>query len=104
LAVNSWRRDANRSAAVAATGDASSSRPGAERDFEERIALAARLWRATPRELDVLRVLVWGDSNKEIALRFRCHVGSVERHVTSLLRKAQCDSRSRMIARFWTAM
>jgi DNA-binding CsgD family transcriptional regulator len=71
--------------------------------FEHRLAQIARLWGATRRESDVVRWLSLGDSNKEIALRLKCHESSVERHVTSLLRKARCDSRSRMVARFWTA-
>ena len=67
-----------------------------------RLRAAGKQWRATPRELDVLRGVVAGDSNKEIALRLGCHEGSVERHVTALLRKARCDGRSRLVARFWT--
>jgi DNA-binding CsgD family transcriptional regulator len=72
-------------------------------EFEQRLAYVAHMWGATTRETDVLRWVVLGDSNKEIALRLRCHEGNIERHVTSLLRKARCDGRSRMVARFWMA-
>lgn len=70
-------------------------------DLETRLLGAAARWRATRREVDVLRRLVLGDANKEIAARLSIHEGSVERHTTSLLRKAGCDSRTRLVARFW---
>lgn len=70
--------------------------------LQARLDGAARRWSVTPREREVLRLMVGGDSNKEIATKLGCHEGSVERHVTSLLRKARCDSRGRIIARFWT--
>jgi DNA-binding CsgD family transcriptional regulator len=72
--------------------------------LEDRLLEAVRRWSFTPREREVLRWLVAGDSNKEIALRLGCHEGSVERHVTSLLRKAKCDGRSRLVAWFWTRL
>jgi DNA-binding CsgD family transcriptional regulator len=76
-------------------------RPG-KSDGNARLRTAATRWGATKRELDVLGRLVVGDANKEIAVKLRLHEGSVERHVTSLLRKARCDGRSRLVARFWT--
>jgi DNA-binding CsgD family transcriptional regulator len=72
------------------------------KDFEARIQQATVAWRVTAREREVLRRVVRGDSNKEIALQLQCHEGSVERHVTSLLRKSRSDSRSRLVSRFWT--
>ena len=73
-------------------------------DFEARIQQAAMVWKVTAREREVLRRVVRGDSNKEIALQLQCHEGSVERHVTSLLRKSRCDSRSRLVASFWATL
>ncbi len=70
--------------------------------FERRLVSARQIWGTTPREFAVLRPLAMGDSNKEIAGRLGCHEGSVERHVTALLRKARCDSRARLVARFWS--
>jgi DNA-binding CsgD family transcriptional regulator len=67
----------------------------------QRLSVVAGSWGITAREMEVLRWLVSGDANKEIALKLRIHEGSVERHVTSLLRKARCDSRGRLVARFW---
>jgi len=68
--------------------------------LESRLAEASRRWRLTARECEVLRAVVDGDAGKEIALKLRMH----ERHVTHLLKKARCDSRSRLIARFWTRL
>ena len=70
--------------------------------FERRLGFVSQSWGATPREVDVLRWVVLGDSNKEIALRLKCHEGSIERHVTSLLRKSRCGNRSRLVAQFWS--
>ena len=67
-----------------------------------RLGEVGQRWRITRREAEVLARVVAGDANKEIALKLGVHEGSVERHVTSLLRKALCDSRSRLVARFWT--
>jgi hypothetical protein len=49
-------------------------------DFEPRIQQAAVTWRVTAREREVLP------------------------HVTSLLRKSRCDSRSRLVASFWATL
>ena len=68
-----------------------------------RLVDVQRRWGVTHRELEVLRWVVSGDSNKEIALKVRLHESSVERHVTALLRKAKCDARSRLVACFWTS-
>jgi DNA-binding CsgD family transcriptional regulator len=73
-----------------------------ESENAARLRAAATRWGTTKRELEVLGRLVVGDANKEIATKLRLHEGSVERHVTSLLRKARCDGRSRLVARFWT--
>jgi DNA-binding NarL/FixJ family response regulator len=71
-------------------------------DLEARLEAARRDWNVTARELDVLRQVVAGDGNKEIAVRLAIHESSVERHVGALLRKACCDTRTRLVAHFWT--
>ncbi len=76
----------------------------AKRAFAGRLGEASRRWHLTPRECDAPRGVVAGDAGKEIALKLGLHDRSVERHVTNILRKAGCDSRSRIIARFWTAL
>ncbi len=76
----------------------------ADRTLAGRLREARARWRLTPRECDVLRPVVTGEAGKEIALKLGMHDRSVERHMTNILRKARCDSRSRLIARFWTAL
>ncbi len=75
-----------------------------ESETTERARLKAleKSWTATRAEVSVLRWLVTGDSNKEIAAKLGRSEVSVERHVTSLLRKAHCDCRARLIAAFWS--
>jgi DNA-binding CsgD family transcriptional regulator len=56
-------------------------------------------WQLTARESEVLGELAAGRSNKEIAVRLDCSARTVDVHVSSLLRKAQCTSRAELIAR-----
>lgn len=72
-----------------------------ERTAEARIALANERWRLSRRQAEVLRGLVAGDGNKAIATRLGCTVGTVESHVTALLKKAGCDGRGLVVARVW---
>jgi DNA-binding CsgD family transcriptional regulator/PAS domain-containing protein len=63
---------------------------------------AATMWSLTSREREVLVLLARGATNKEISARLDCTVATVEAHVTHLLRKAGCESRSAVIARLLT--
>jgi DNA-binding CsgD family transcriptional regulator len=63
-------------------------------------ALSAR-WSLTARESEVLTHIVQGETNKTIAARLGCAERTVEVHVTHLLSKAQVESRSALIARFF---
>jgi DNA-binding CsgD family transcriptional regulator len=56
-------------------------------------------WQLTARESEVLGEVSAGRSNKEIAVRLDCSARTVDVHVSSLLRKAQCTSRAELIAR-----
>jgi DNA-binding CsgD family transcriptional regulator len=67
-----------------------------------RLEDAARRWRLTARERDVLAHLARGDANKDIATKLGCAVATVEIHVSAILRKARADSRARIVARYWT--
>jgi DNA-binding NarL/FixJ family response regulator len=55
---------------------------------------APRLAGITPRELDVLRLLVEGLTNRQIAERLVVSEHTVHRHVTSILRKLDVPSRA----------
>jgi DNA-binding NarL/FixJ family response regulator len=61
----------------------------------------AKTWSLTPRQAEVLALVVQGEANKTIAATLRCSVRTVEVHLTALFEKAQCDSRSELGARFW---
>ena len=63
-------------------------------------AIAA--WKLTPRQADVLELVVAGKANKEIANALDCADNTVELHVTRLLRKANVTSRGQLIAAFWS--
>lgn len=53
----------------------------------------------TPREKDVLRLLVEGRSNKQIASELALGIRTVETHVSSLLVKLDVSSRAEAVAR-----
>jgi DNA-binding CsgD family transcriptional regulator len=73
-----------------------------QNDLEGRLLQAVREWKLTRRQVDVLRELVVGESNKGIGEKLRCGESTVEFHVTSLLRKARVESRAALVARFWS--
>lgn len=58
-------------------------------------------WGLSSRETEVLAELARGGSNKEIAAALKISVKTTEIHVSSLLRKAGCTSRSELLARHW---
>jgi DNA-binding CsgD family transcriptional regulator len=70
-------------------------------DAEPRVAAAAAHWSLTPRQAEVLALVVRGEANKTIASTLGCSVRTVEVHLTALFEKAQCGSRSELGARFW---
>ncbi len=55
-------------------------------------------WGLTPREAEVLALVVAGASNKEIAAALYLSVRTVEKHVESLLRKCGARTRARLAA------
>jgi DNA-binding CsgD family transcriptional regulator len=69
---------------------------------ERRLSDVGAAWELTPRQAEVLRYLVKGNANKEIARSLDCAENTVELHVTQLLRKARVSSRAQLIARFWS--
>jgi DNA-binding NarL/FixJ family response regulator len=71
-------------------------------DPEPRLKLATRRFGLTPRQVDVLGLLARGLANKEAAANLGCAEGTIELHVTALLRKMDCCSRAQVAARFWT--
>jgi DNA-binding CsgD family transcriptional regulator len=64
-----------------------------------RAYAAARHWALTPRQTEVLALLVGGAANKSIAVSLGCAENTVEVHVTAILRRAQVGSRAELIAK-----
>lgn len=58
-------------------------------------------WKLTAREGEVLEQIAAGRSNKDIAMSLGCSARTVEVHVSSLLRKSGCGSRTELLARLW---
>lgn len=71
-------------------------------DLELRLPSAIEHAGLSEAESKVFRHLVAGDANKDVAAKLDCSVRTVEVHVTSILAKQKVDSRSRLIAWFWT--
>ena len=53
----------------------------------------------TPREVEVLRLLAQGHSNQAIAQELVVAVGTVKRHVNSIMSKLYVESRLQAVAR-----
>lgn len=70
----------------------------------DRLAIALQRWHLTPREARVLEPLVNGRPNKAIAAQIGCAERTVELHVTHILQRADVESRTALIAKFWTGL
>lgn len=73
-------------------------------DPAPRLVKAASLWRLTRRQTEVLGLLVRGRANKTIAATLACAESTIELHVTALLEKTQCESRTELVARIWSTI
>lgn len=67
-----------------------------------RVDRTVNAWQLTPRQADVLGLVVAGRTNKEIASELACAENTIELHVTRLLRKTNTASRTQLIAHFWS--
>jgi DNA-binding CsgD family transcriptional regulator/PAS domain-containing protein len=68
----------------------------------EPLAARARGWSLTRRQTTVLACIVAGLANKEIASRLDIAPGTVELHVSAILAKAHAESRSALVAAYWS--
>ncbi len=71
-------------------------------DITARLNTATTRWLLTPREAEVLGLLVRGRSNKEIASDLGCSPRTVEIHAAHLLEKSRHRSRAELISAFWS--
>lgn len=76
--------------------------PDREGDARSRLASVTPRWGLTPRQAGVLALVAQGESNRTVASRLGCSEKTVELHVSALLAKTRCSSRSQLVARFWT--
>lgn len=60
-----------------------------------------RKWKLSPRQAEVLGLVVRGNANKDIAEELGIAEGTVEAHVTAIMRKAGVDTRARLAAKYW---
>ena len=68
---------------------------------EARLRELAHHWAITPRQAEVLRLLLGGLGNKDIAVQLGISHRTVEIHLSSLLQKAKVETRAQLLARFW---
>ena len=72
--------------------------PVPRRRGEEAAPGALRALAITDREMEVLRLLAEGLSNKEIAARLYLSPRTVERHIANLTAKAGVERRAQLVA------
>lgn len=70
--------------------------------LKAQVGVAADRWSLTRRQREVLGMLVEGQSNLAIGAALAISLRTVEVHVTALLEKAHCVSRSALAARVFT--
>lgn len=68
---------------------------------EGRLQELTEEWQLSDRQRSVLALLVDGLGNREIAMRLGCSIGTIENHVTRLLKRAAVDNRAALTATFW---
>ena len=73
----------------------------AAKSFSEEAKRIAANWGLTQKQQEVLKPLVLGHSNKEIARFVGCSEVTVEYHLTQILARAGLSSRNRLVAAFW---
>jgi DNA-binding NarL/FixJ family response regulator len=66
-----------------------------------QVELAARRWGLSPRQTQVLELLVDGQANKSIAATLGVMDNTVEVHVSAIFAKAQASSRTALVALVW---
>lgn len=66
------------------------------------LSIVAERFGLTPREAEVASWLVRGATNRAIAVSLRCAERTVETHVSRILTKSECTSRSAFTAMCWT--
>jgi DNA-binding CsgD family transcriptional regulator len=76
--------------------------PSHRGEVQRQLGRGAARWALTPRQTEVLAEVVVGLTNKEIAAELACEEGTVEVHVSKLLKKSGAGNRAGLIARLWS--
>jgi len=71
--------------------------------LKRQVAIVNARWQLTPRQVEVLELLARGKSNSEIAAELEISERTVEVHLTAIFVRAQCKSRTELIANVWAA-
>jgi DNA-binding CsgD family transcriptional regulator len=69
--------------------------------IEDFLQAARAQWGFSPRERDVLRLVLQGESNKSIAKTLGCEERTVEQHMTNLLHKTGAKTRGMLVWWVW---
>jgi DNA-binding NarL/FixJ family response regulator len=75
--------------------------PDGVQSDEDALEQARLSWKLTRRQAEVLALLAQGQSNRLIASALTCSERTVELHIASLFKKAGCESRTALVAKFW---
>jgi len=75
-----------------------------ETELARRLRRAREIGQLTPRQIEVLELVARGKTNKEIAAVLGRSEGTVEVHVTNLLRKYGASNRAGLVAMFWAEL
>jgi DNA-binding CsgD family transcriptional regulator len=67
----------------------------------ETAAVAGASWRLSPRQNEVLALVLRGLCNKEVAAQLDCAEGTVEFHLSGIFRRAGVTSRGLLFAAAW---
>lgn len=62
------------------------------------VTIAASRWKLTPRQAEVLRLIVQGESNATIARQLGISHRAAELHITAIFDRAGVASRSQLVA------
>ncbi|WP_437905281.1 helix-turn-helix transcriptional regulator [Sorangium sp. So ce327] len=69
--------------------------------FQLKLALARRAWGLTPKETEVLELVLRGHTNQGISRKLRLRISTIEQHVSRILGKSEATSRATLCWAFW---
>ena len=72
-----------------------------DRHIEEQMPFYRNAYRLSNRETEVMRLVVLGKSNQEIADELFLAVGTVKTHIHNILVKTEQQNRTTLILHFW---